>query len=167
MERDGKTWFHQPRKFWLPAPWGSYTPDFYVVEDQCFYEILGTASSAQRSKGKRVAFRAKYPHLKLVELYIGAWKEGPRGPMKNPPPRAYDRLEEETKGWKSAKPTKPLAVELVRQAKALGIKSYTELGQYVGLPYSRLWTAINRPNPAAGHLVLALERLKERAARHA
>lgn len=48
---EGKTWFHQPKKFALPAPWSSYTPDFYVVEDQCFYEILGSTSAPVLSRG--------------------------------------------------------------------------------------------------------------------
>jgi len=78
MDREGKTWFFQPRAF--PLTRGHYRPDFYVIEDACFYEVIGTRQAYSYRRVKMALFRAEYPHLTLRVANMGAWSDGPKQP---------------------------------------------------------------------------------------
>ena len=71
--RSGITAISQPRSFALPDPHHSYRPDFYVVEDNCFYEVLGSRQASSQQREKIDAFRLAYPHLTLKITNEGAW----------------------------------------------------------------------------------------------
>lgn len=73
LEAQGKTWISQPRSFVLPVPHCSYRPDFFVVEDNCFYEVLGSRQAYSQQREKIDAFRMAYPHLTLKIVNEGAW----------------------------------------------------------------------------------------------
>lgn len=77
LDEQGKLWFYQPKVFPLKR-YGSYRPDFYVVDDNCFIEVVGTSSTFSKQRAKIQAFQEQYPHLKLIIQNGGAWKNGPR-----------------------------------------------------------------------------------------
>ena len=80
IDAQAKTWLHQPRSFALriAGQWCGYQPDFYVLEDGCFYEVCGTRMAYSYQREKINAFRQQYPYLPLKVVNIGAWKIGPR-----------------------------------------------------------------------------------------
>lgn len=85
-EAAGKTWIYQPRTFYLPGGAEgavvSYRPDFYVVEDGCFVEIMASRQAYSYQLDAIERFRAAYPHLRLIVVNAGAWRNGPTGPRK-------------------------------------------------------------------------------------
>jgi hypothetical protein len=91
LEYQRKTWFDQPKSFRLPAPLYSYRPDFYVIEDQCFYEIVGTRQAYSYQRQRIEAFRETYPHLRLELVNLGAWKRGSQGPRISKVKENYQR----------------------------------------------------------------------------
>ena len=46
-------------------PHKSYRPDFYVVEDNMFYEVSGTRQAYSLGREKYEAFQREYPSLKF------------------------------------------------------------------------------------------------------
>ena len=65
LEKQNKLYFEQPKMFELPMPYKSYRPDFYVVDDNTFYEVSGTRQAYSLGKDKYHSFRETYPHLKF------------------------------------------------------------------------------------------------------
>ena len=90
IEAQGKTWISQPRQFTLPEPYRSYRPDFYVVEDNCFYEVLGTRQAYSQQREKIAAFKVTYPHLTLKIINEGAWSTNPE----SYDPESFNRMVE-------------------------------------------------------------------------
>lgn len=87
IEAEGKTWIHLPRRFPLRSLGSGYTPDFYVIEDNTFYEICGTRQAYSYARVKVEAFRREYPKFKLVVINAGAWVDGPQTPRVVEPKR--------------------------------------------------------------------------------
>jgi hypothetical protein len=90
VEAEGKTWIFQPRQFRLPSG-RSYRPDFLVVEDRCFYEVIATRQAYSFARTNIAEFRMAFPRLRLRVVNLGAWKSGPRGPRVETPKRPNGR----------------------------------------------------------------------------
>lgn len=88
LEAEGKLWFHQPKTFVLPPPHYSYRPDFYVVDDGCFYEVVGTRQAYSYKRRAVDAFRSIYPKLRIEVVNNGAWIVGPQRARKKKVKRA-------------------------------------------------------------------------------
>jgi hypothetical protein len=65
LESKGYLYFIQPKKFILPKPYHSYRPDFYVVDNNTFYEVSGTRQAYSYGREKYELFKVEYPDLKL------------------------------------------------------------------------------------------------------
>ena len=62
----GKNYVYQPTKFPLPLPWRSYRPDFYVPEDDRYYEVVGSRQALSQNREKIHALKVHYPTVKLL-----------------------------------------------------------------------------------------------------
>lgn len=65
LDDSGKTWFFEPKRFSLPAPFRHYTPDFYVVEENTYYEVAGTRQAFSLNRNKYEIFQRYYPNIKF------------------------------------------------------------------------------------------------------
>src|SRR3990172_1295827 len=74
----GKLWFWQPKTFRLTNHLRSYRPDFYVVEDGCFYEVVGTRQAYSLQRAKIEQFKKDYPQYRIEIVNSGAYLNGPR-----------------------------------------------------------------------------------------
>jgi len=61
LERQGKTWKAQPCRFKLGDT--TYTPDFYCLEEDVYYEVKNQCSSKEIEK--IVRFKKAYPKISL------------------------------------------------------------------------------------------------------
>ena len=139
----GALWFHQPRKFRTSA--GNYVPDFYVVDDGRFYEVVGTRQAYSYQRRRIAAFQREYPHLRLEIVNIGAWKGGALPNGRKPVVKRGIRGTK-TKGWRNALRRAPTdRHDIIRAALARGIGSYTELGLLVGMPTNHVRDALLGP----------------------
>lgn len=147
LDDQGKLWFWQPKGFLLSNK-RLYFPDFYVVEDQCFYEVCGTrqAYSYQRKNIER--FRASYPKLRIETVNEGAWKNGPGNPFVSEPrshrdvsglKRPHTRLFSEEKIASLAS----LPQAIARAFQASGLKTLSQFAEEIGIS-SRTLHAIRR-----------------------
>jgi hypothetical protein len=80
LERGGKLYFEQPKKFKLPPPYHSYRPDFYVVDDGIFYEVVGTRQAYSYNRKKYKLFASEYPDLRLEIVKPDGSLYKPHGP---------------------------------------------------------------------------------------
>ncbi len=71
-------WFWQPKTFKLSNHLGTYRPDFYSVEKDRFYEVVGTRQAFSLQRAKIDQFRKDYPGYNLEIVNIGAYINGPR-----------------------------------------------------------------------------------------
>lgn len=62
----------QPQTFKMRRPYRSYRPDFYVHENDTYYEVVGTNQAYFRSRKKYQAFARQYPDIKFVIIDCGA-----------------------------------------------------------------------------------------------
>lgn len=83
-EAEGKTLIAQPATFILPHPYLTYRPDFYCVEENCFYEVAGTRQAYSQGKDKYAAFKAQYPRVKfkIVKPDASIYQTKPRPDFK-------------------------------------------------------------------------------------
>lgn len=93
LDNEGKLWFFEPKSFPLPEPNGKYLPDFFVVEDNKFYEVVGSRQAFSYNRSKYECFRATYPHLSLEIVNMGAWKNGKRTNRVKQTKRSYSPLQ--------------------------------------------------------------------------
>lgn len=142
IERHGKTWFFQPRTFRLPSPYRSYRPDFYVIEDRCFYEVVGTRQAYSFRREQMAMFRATYPRFRLEIWNGGAWATGPglpRTPHVRPSkvlvPNAVRKIRQKLG---SAQPG-TCAANILPLMDQHGIASLAALARQSGLSYYRLY----------------------------
>jgi len=63
LDDQGKRWFYEPRKFNLS--FSSYTPDFYCVDNDTYYEVANGKSTLIKKEAKMNLFEKEYPDLKL------------------------------------------------------------------------------------------------------
>lgn len=136
-DQQGKTWFYQPKVFRLPIR-RSYRPDFYVMEDGCFYEIAGSRQAYSQRREQIEEFRAAYPQHRLVIVNGGAWKNGPGGPRSLHVRQSYKPGKHSiTARLARAVPGTPASAiaALMRQ---YGIDSLADLSRRSGLSYHRL-----------------------------
>ena len=140
MDAAGKMWFHQPKQFKLPAPIFVYTPDFYVIEDLCFYEVCGTRQAYSYARKKIEAFRIAYPDLRLDVFNAGAWVDKPRGPRVAIPVHSNARR---ALGAGLENIFRRSSCPLVRSAFTLaigrGYRTLTELAQTMGISPVSMW----------------------------
>ena len=78
LRRQGKKYVAQPGPFALPAPYFTYRPDFYVPDENCYYEVVGTRQAFSLQVGKINAFRSHWSSARLEIVNVGAWKRGPK-----------------------------------------------------------------------------------------
>jgi len=76
MDAAGKRWIFEPTRFRLPDPYRSYRPDFYIVDDDIFIEVVGTRQAFCSNRKTYESFRETYPHIKFKVVNLGAWKRG-------------------------------------------------------------------------------------------
>lgn len=128
---EGKLWFWQPRMFELPALGVSYRPDFYVVEDGCFVEVIGTVVQRRRTMPKVIAFRQAYPQyqLKVVEDIL--------------PSPSRQRFE-------TGLGLTPWGDRVVRVARAQGATSFADMAAALEVPLTSLRWALHHPESALG-----------------
>ena len=139
IDRAGKTWIYQPRSFRTSV--GSYQPDFYVIEDQAFYEIVGSRQAYSYARVKIGAFINEYPQHTLIVVNEGAWVKGRLKPRKPRPKRSTgSKL---TKAWTNAeRDLPPDSAAIIATAKELGLYSYASLAGLLGAPSSHVRNAI-------------------------
>ncbi len=92
LEAEGKLYFYQPKAFVLPELETSYTPDFYVIEDKTFYEVIGTRQAFSYQREKIESFRLNYPKLQLEVVNVKAWRNGSGAARKKTVVRGYQRV---------------------------------------------------------------------------
>ena len=141
MDRAGKTWFFQPRVFRLPPPYRSYRPDFYVIEDGCFYEVVGTRQAYSFRREQIEAFRAAYPQFHLEVWNGGAWQRGPFQPRKLyvRPDNVAAVSTRVLDKFRQSQPGTPQAA-LLALMDAHEIRSLAELARRSDCPYYRLYS---------------------------
>ena len=142
IEGQGKTWLYEPRKFALPSPYNSYTPDFFVIEDGLFYEISSSRQAYSYQREKVAAFKKNYPHLKIEIVNGGAWEVGPSAPRVDVVRRQYKHV------WgrhgaltklRRRKNLSPIAIELFEIMDDLNCRTVIELAQIIGVPAPHLY----------------------------
>lgn len=142
VEAAGKTWIFQPRQFPLPEPHRSYRPDFYVIEDNCFYEVVATRQAYSYNRTKIAAFRAAYPHLRLEIINKGAWDNGPSKRVRVAEPKRQRRRRGHALGLRLAVAKANTPAALIRDAlAAAGGFGATEFCRLSGFNYNRLTDA--------------------------
>lgn len=60
----GLTWEYESKRF--PIGNTTYTPDFYVKENDTYYEVVGTRQAYSFNKKKYKLFFKLYPNIKLI-----------------------------------------------------------------------------------------------------
>lgn len=135
-ERAGKTWIYQPKVFALAPPLRSYRPDFYVIEDGCFYEVCGTRQAYSYAVDKIAAFRREYPHFVLKVVNGGAWKDGPVEPRIAGSRRRYRRSATVTLERLSGCPPDTLAYKLGAAMRSIGVMTITDFARRTGWAYN-------------------------------
>lgn len=60
LDEQGKTWFFEPKVFNFPMGQVIYCPDFYVVEENKFYEVIGSRQAYYANKHKYELFKKHY-----------------------------------------------------------------------------------------------------------
>lgn len=139
MERAGKTWIYQPKVFRLQPPLRSYRPDFYVIEDRCFYEVCGTRQAYSYAIDKIEAFRREYPKLRLKIMNRGAWKDGARAPRLPGGSRRRPWLKPQmTLRGLSASAPGSLPAKLAEVMRAHGIDKLSDFARRFDWPYTRV-----------------------------
>ena len=140
-EREGKLWFSQPKTFTLPQPLHSYRPDFYVVEDKCFYEIIGTRQAYSYQRRFIDAFRLEYPHLHLKVVNSGAWVRGPGHPRVDMPlqGRTWRGGSKFSTGRAHVWARTPAAKEIARALEETGSRNIREFAFKAGISPRALW----------------------------
>lgn len=128
-ERAGKTWIYQPKVFALAPPLRSYRPDFYVIEDRCFYEVCGTRQAYSYAVDKIAAFRREYPQFRLKVVNQGAWKNGPDKPRLPARQQRYRRSATVTLARLAACPPDSLAFKLGAAMRALGVSTVADFAR--------------------------------------
>ena len=137
-DEQGKTWLFQPKQFELPSPHRSYRPDFYVIEDGCFYEIVGTRQAYSFRREQIEAFRSVYPQYRLVVVNNGAWQNGPTGPRRDHVQPAHKPLKRSTKEKLRQMRRGSTGEAIAALMQSHGIETFSELARKTGVNYWKL-----------------------------
>ena len=155
---EGKLWFHQPRAFVLRELGRTYRPDFYVVENGCFYEIIGSRQAYSYQREDIRAFRSEYPQYRLEVVNVGAWKNGPRHNRVGADPSTSRGCLAIKRRLRSLQ--NPLADRLLMLMERHNVLSLSDMSIRTGIAYAVLYGRIRSSrNPALlDDISLALER---------
>jgi len=157
----GKLWFHQPRAFYLKALGRTYRPDFYVVEDGCFYEIIATRQAYSYQRRDIEAFRIEFPDYRLEVVNLGAWQHGPRkGDRRVADPSGGTGYNALMRRLRRRPRRTPIVERLLAVMADHDIENLTALAQRTGFTYQSIYSRVrgapNRPE-ALDDIVAALE----------
>ncbi len=149
LDAEGKLWFFHPKCFPLPEPFGSYQPDFYVVPDSVFVEVISTRQANSFNRVKYEAFIKEYPQHKLVLENCGAWTVGERRKRVLVPKKRYIPLRpgELNKPMRKilALPTNELRSCIIRIVKDGKASTLSDVAHLVDTSPQQLWAAVYRP----------------------
>lgn len=66
LDKNKRPWIYQARRFKLSKT--TYTPDFYLPEEDLYIEVVGTSQAYRANKEKIAEFKKLYPQVKFVIL---------------------------------------------------------------------------------------------------
>lgn len=75
-----KSYIPQPARFKLDPPYNSYIPDFYLPEENIFYEIVGSRQAYSIGRLKYAAFRKSFPAINFMIANPDGTRYNAQGP---------------------------------------------------------------------------------------
>lgn len=168
LDKAGKTWFYHGTQFDLPSGNGRplrYQPDFYVIEDGCFYEVVGTRQAYSYQRQSIAAFRAAYPQFPLRVVNVGAWIRGPVQKRVEIPKRPH-RSMAESLGLRRARARAQTAVHhaILSVADLEGDRTLAAIARRLGVTMSRLRSLFYVTSPTPPDILMALAEWRRKVA---